>query len=282
MKRFVYLTQSKSAQLPESYADLESEDSDLIQVTWGTEVPGCIFLPKSTWTQGRNRLLAEARSADRPDYLYYIFLDDDLILRRGGWREFEALLLEYEPAVGTPYCLQCFWMLELPDLDVQRCVDFDAMCNAYHREVVQAGIALPYYEALDKESWFYSQWFATEFSLLLYPGHVLQFNKVHVDNTYHGDYQRGGDNILESVRKWFYGEVVRCWTYDWRRWLPHAKIQDFRRRLRKKLWRGLRLFQRPHRRIGSYALSERKKASLFHLKADFWRQRGLPPRQTPL
>ena len=83
MKRFVYLTQSKAAQLPDSYADLESEGSDLIQLTWGVELPGCIFLPKSTWTQGRNRLLAEALAAGRPDYLYFTFLDDDLVLTRG-------------------------------------------------------------------------------------------------------------------------------------------------------------------------------------------------------
>jgi len=79
--------------------------------------PHTLFLPNSTWNQGRNALAAAARARN---CRYYIFVDEDAQLvhrhwdadgagvsipRSTGdtWREFEGLLLEYRPAVAVPH-----------------------------------------------------------------------------------------------------------------------------------------------------------------------------------
>ena len=66
---------------------------------------------KTTWSQGRNILLARAKRRGR-EYKYYIFLDDDVKLsfredfpkvrqqRMSSLRAFEKFLEDYEPAVG--------------------------------------------------------------------------------------------------------------------------------------------------------------------------------------
>ena len=177
--------------------------------------------------------------------------------------------------MGTPYCLKCGWMRNIPGLAVQRCVDYDAMCNAYHREVVHAGLVLPYYEAMDKESWFYSQWFATELSLLLYPGHVLQINTVHVDNIHHGEYLRGNAFILESVRQ----VVLR----------PGGPLLDLRLAalaaarqnpgipppVAAQTLARTTAFPTPAAQGRElYAVPEHRRRALFHLDADYWKHRG--------
>lgn len=79
--------------------------------------PNSVFLPNSTWNQGRNALFAAAR---RHQCRYYIFVDEDaeLVHREWDsdgdsltkpeqlgdtWREFEHLLLTWRPAVAVPH-----------------------------------------------------------------------------------------------------------------------------------------------------------------------------------
>ena len=192
-------------------------------------------------------------------------------MRRGGWREFEARLLDYEPAVATPYCRDYRRAFLTPELDVQRCLEFDAMCNAFHREVIRDEILLPYYPGLDEQSWWFSQWFVIELAHLLYPEHVLQVNTVHLNNSRHGDYPKAG--TLETARGWFFGEVVRSWSHRWRAWLPHEKIVELQRRIRRRRWRERRRFLPAPRKGGAYTLSAAAKRRWLRLEASFWRER---------
>ena len=66
-----------------------------------------IFSSSTTWTTGRNLLFEVARRRGEK-YLYYIFMDDDIVLRfktelnnLNSWREFENFLKRIEPAVGA-------------------------------------------------------------------------------------------------------------------------------------------------------------------------------------
>ena len=269
-KRFLYLIQAKNSDLPESYKSLRGEDSDVLMLTWGAEVPDCLYFPRSTWTQGRNRLLREALSSGT-DYLYYIFLDDDLILRRGDWRVFEAALLKYEPAIGTPFCLDYWGMTSSETMEAHQCLHFDAMCNAFHRDVIHDGILLPYYSGLDAQSWYFSQWFVIELAYLFYPRSVLQFNTVWVDNVQHAAYAK--DANLELASRWFYGEVVKVSRFSWRR-LPWPRYPSaIYRRLRRCFWLGWRRFRKPSSRTGSYSIPLRKREALLNMRAEFWRKR---------
>ncbi len=45
-------------------------------------------------------MLAEAHKLG--DYRYFIFMDDDVEFVRGGYGDFESLLLQLRPAIGVP------------------------------------------------------------------------------------------------------------------------------------------------------------------------------------
>ena len=76
---------------------------------------GNIFLPKSTFNEGRNALLRHALAMEQtPGYEYFIFLDDDVDLvtvnevkhfwredmEENPWRRFEQFLEKFAPRVG--------------------------------------------------------------------------------------------------------------------------------------------------------------------------------------
>lgn len=267
MNRFLYLVQS-AGRLPECYASIPDVQADLLQLTWKEPVEGAIYYPKSTWTQGRNRLLAEAMQ--RPEqYLYYLFLDDDILFEKGNWRSFEQALLNYRPAVASPY------FPEYPpvnrsrlDLQAHTCFYFDAMFNAFHRDVVRDGLLLPYYDGWDHESWWYSQLFIMRLASKLYPRHVLQINSVIIHNSKHGQYPQADD--WKKVEQWFDAEVLH-------RDPPGAVeklLQKFEARVRRHLnvpyidpaYRP----PEPPPRPRSYSVSPARRRRILNFDSPFW------------
>ncbi len=194
MKEFIYLIQS-AAGMP--YPELEGPSCDLILLTWQHPVDrdNAVFLPGSSWNEGRNRLLWEARRRARQtgnDYRYYIFLDDDCRVREdvalarklglpltgNPFRTFERFLLEWEPAVGyTRYD----WQHCEKDRAVNLGHNFDALFNAFHREALE--LLLPYYTGFDSESWLYAQHLLNHLASLFYHPHRIQCNLVETANT---------------------------------------------------------------------------------------------------
>lgn len=83
-KKFIYLIQAKTFFV---YDGLQGPESDYLVLTWGKPPPdgeeNAVYFPNSTLNEGRNELLrlAISKSASgREGYLYYIMMDDDLIL----------------------------------------------------------------------------------------------------------------------------------------------------------------------------------------------------------
>ena len=193
MKKFIYLIQS-AAGMP--YPELEGPSGDIILLTWRqpADRDGAVFLPGSSWSEGRNRLLWEARRRGQRtgnDYLYYIFMDDDCRVREdverarrlglpltgNPFRTFERFLLEWEPAVGyTRYA----WQHCEKDQAVNLGHNFDALFNAFHRETLD--LLLPYYTGFDSESWLYAQHLLNHLASLFYHPHRIQCNLVETAN----------------------------------------------------------------------------------------------------
>lgn len=203
-KVFLYLIQGKGL-LPQSYSTIQSDRSDVLHLTWKDRIEGSIFFPKSTWTEGRNKLLSEALKMDK-EYLYYIFLDDDVEFQKGSWRQFEDELLKYQPAVATPYLIGYPHNIDT-DMEAQTCFMFDAMYNAYHKDVLKDGFILPYFPGFDKKSWWYSQSFVIHLMHLFFPDHTLQINTVRIENNFHGEYPRSSSFTEGS--QWFYRHVLK-------------------------------------------------------------------------
>jgi hypothetical protein len=271
MRKLVYLVQS-AAGAPSSYQAIYSDRADLIQLTWKQPIEGALFLPKSTWSQGRNRLLAEAMGRGE-SYLYYIFLDDDVVFERGDWRAFEDALLNYRPAIATPF------FPDYPpvdrsrlDLEAHTCAYFDAMFNAFHADVARDGLILPYYDGFDAESWWYSQALVMELARELYPEHTVQVNSVVIRNTNHADYPHGDD--WSKVEQWYRSQVLR-------RDAPPSALEAVRRKIVGRLHRHLgihsippafRAPRPPGKPPRTYRISPRDRERKFNPDCPLWRR----------
>ena len=111
-KPYVYLIQGASRhQIPNLE---ETANSDLFFLTFHQQ-NGDIFLPNSTFNEGRNALLRHALAMEQESgYKYFIFVDDDVVLENvddaqyfwkpdmeeNPWRRFEDFLEQYSPSMG--------------------------------------------------------------------------------------------------------------------------------------------------------------------------------------
>ena len=170
-----------------------------------------IFDNTTTWSSGRNRLYGIALNRSH-EYLYYIFLDEDIefyftantprdIISRGTedpLTAFENFLRGYEPAIGLcNYCSRCGKLLaalcssprtttgRLPTI-LPATISFDAAINAFHAKAIRS--LLPYrldYEAI---SWWESQKYVILASDVLFRGQVTRYTTVTAINNEHRDY----------------------------------------------------------------------------------------------
>ena len=173
----------------------ERPGADAVFLTYDCEREGCIFFPNSTFMQGRNRMLAEARRLG--DYRYFIFMDDDVEFVRGGYDEFESLLLQLRPAIGFPVFGRLrdavigfgspFGRIYLPYMDWQIAWDYDGQMNAYHRDLVLDGLVLPYWESFT-DNWWVADIIPCAIARNFYPEGMLQFNRIVISNKIHRDY----------------------------------------------------------------------------------------------
>ena len=205
-KKFLYLVQTEG-DLPTHYSNINHESADVLYLSWKQPRPGDIYFPNSTWTQGRNKLLEAAQKLDG-DYLYYIFLDDDIEFIAGDWRSFERLLLEYQPCIATPRAN--FYPTKSDDsVEAQIVYAFDAVFNAFHRDVVADKILLPYREDFDEESWLLSQLFLIHLAGVCYHHKVLQFNHVKVTQIQHRPYPKGNIGDFLQRETWIKANIFQ-------------------------------------------------------------------------
>ncbi|XP_013380326.1 uncharacterized protein LOC106151544 isoform X1 [Lingula anatina] len=200
-KRFVYLVNAKTrTEVTGLKAD---KDRDVFWLTFKVgDKTGNVNAPNSTWSSGRNMILdyaiEQAKKRGDGGYLYYIFLDNDVILRTRSephvnwkpWSEmkadpyerFEDFLLEFEPAVGYGRYAEPYRQHHELDKPTNIGWDFDACFNAFHRDTLS--FLLPYETSMDNSSWYNAPWIMKQLISMLYNTHRLQCNSVFVENKF--------------------------------------------------------------------------------------------------
>ncbi len=156
--------------------------------------PGTYFDPNTTANSGRNVMFAEAAKGD---YEYIIFMDDDVAFpgrtHEQGFREFEALVDEFHPAIASPAYP---WHLGAsksqtylrPEARVQGVIALDICLNAVHRSVWNW--LLPYWTDFDSLSWWNAAHVFNRVAAVLWPGGAIQFNELPIINLHSGPYPR--------------------------------------------------------------------------------------------
>lgn len=221
-KPFLYLVQTRD-RLPPHYSELQGERSRVLVGCWGAKHDNALHIPGTTWTTGRNRLLESAAAAHAGTYEYLIFVDDDLEFEKGGWREFEDLLLQYRPLIAAPRLIN-YGAPTREDCSAQSAYCFDACFNAFHASVVEDGVLLPYAARFDSRSWHYSQLILIHLAAVLYPGRMVQFNEVVVRNIAHSAYAQDlSFRDAPRVEEWLKQVVLRPTLRRWVRFKPYLK-----------------------------------------------------------
>ena len=207
-KKIVYLIQGRSDLIVNYFQVFNRSYVDAFFLTYDERIEGAYFYPNSTWSQGRNKLLELAKSAG--DYLYYVFCDDDIKFKSGGWELFERQLLRYQPAVAVPV----FGKTRKSPIKFFRFQNFylnDEQFMAFHKDVVKDQVLLPYQSRFDSIHW----WASCEIQEILiqnfYFNSSLQFNNVVISNEQGGRYEDNEENRVRyqiSVKEWLNKQFV--------------------------------------------------------------------------
>lgn len=173
--------------VPPYLADLTTDRADCFAVFFKEPgPPGTIYLPNSTTNTGRNEAF---RQASLGDYEYVVIMDDDVKFEgkthAEGFRQFEALLDEFNPAIAVPrYSWHLRGQNKYSRLDLTKRVQglnaTDAIVNAFHRDVWN--LYLPYWTGADHICWWDAQQIVHRLCMVLMPGSFVQFNELHVIN----------------------------------------------------------------------------------------------------
>ena len=193
-KPYVYLIQGTSRNAIPNLE--ETINSDIFFLTFYQKT-GNIFLPKSTFNEGRNALLRHALAMEQtPGYEYFIFVDDDVDLvtvkeaeyfwkedmEENPWRRFEQFLQKFAPSVGFAQYSQ--WR-QVPESEMYGPVSItttsDESMMAYQRDTLN--ILLPTVEALDKLSFWNGAVVKYFLIKVFYSQSSLQCNSLLTKNT---------------------------------------------------------------------------------------------------
>eukprot|EP00996_Jenningsia_fusiforme_P001652 NODE_2522_length_1179_cov_22.160177_g2304_i0.p1 GENE.NODE_2522_length_1179_cov_22.160177_g2304_i0~~NODE_2522_length_1179_cov_22.160177_g2304_i0.p1 ORF type:complete len:183 (+),score=27.37 NODE_2522_length_1179_cov_22.160177_g2304_i0:568-1116(+) len=117
-------------------------------------------------------------------------------------------MLATRPAVAVPTLRSEASSLHSSRLAARRTLNFDAMVTAFHRDVMFAGIVLPYFDLFDtgavegfRASWWVSQLLLIYVAQMFYPSSIARVTGVTVANMHHGHYPKGLSH--KKLTHWF-------------------------------------------------------------------------------
>jgi hypothetical protein len=209
--KFLYLIQGQVENIKQYYFLKNRPSSEALFLSYDFDVPNTIFLPNSTWAEGRNLLLKTA-SEKFSKYDYFIFLDDDVKIIKGSFDEFEKYLEKLTPAVAVPLfipkTLRTKIDLYIPfisktifSLDYQVCRCADAQFIAFHKDLISDNLITKLHTPFDKISWWLTSSTQQLLILNVYSKHFLQFNKIQIENKLHRKYTNKA--FKQFQEEWF-------------------------------------------------------------------------------
>ena len=235
--KFLYMVQTDSC-LPEYLLEVIGDPSvcpcNVSVLSFETECntpppPNVKYIYTGTntsWGGGRNVLYEEAMKR-KQEYLYFIILDDDLILEEDGvkvsngtsWRKFEEFLVRVEPAVAAVDIGGKLWLRRAAkgrkkmkchvDIDGSSeyfsVARYDAAFNAFHNRTIRN--ILPYTSKFDTITWNFAPIYINAKIEIMYAGHSVLHNKIFATNPVHRPYPKHWPSHWELNR--IFDEVAK-------------------------------------------------------------------------
>ena len=229
---FIYLTQTEQCLTPSLIQALELSDAskcrcDVIVLSYKTECleksePHITYLfgNETTWGSGRNMLYFHAMQR-KLDYLYYIFLDDDITLKfsKAATPEMKRLtpisvfqdwLLDYEPAVGvgdylghdgssTLHSRMRKVCNNLKKVVANPTILFDPLFNAFHAKAVSH--IFPMEISHENHNWWLTDKYVASVVEFKFRGQALMFFPVAVANLLHRPYPKSSNGTDKAWQR---------------------------------------------------------------------------------
>lgn len=218
-------------QRPAWVDELATPDRNVFELCWAPEpahdARDAIHLPKSTWTQGRNRMFDAVRESERrtcKEYDYLIMADDDItfdgLSHADGMDRFEATIAKFRPAVAVPnYGWHFFGQRHVDrSAEVQGIYATDLLLQALHRDVWP--VLMPYWDEFDSQSWWNSGHIQNRIAGTTYAGAVVSVNTVFVQNGRSSDYPRDGRCVAAD-------QLIREMALPGTLWHAHETTESF-------------------------------------------------------
>ncbi|CAH1780388.1 unnamed protein product [Owenia fusiformis] len=186
-----------------------------------------MFGPNTTWTSGRNLAWTYAQK-NLGKYLYYVFLDEDILLKptlprilsknvlnklksnTSILRQFEDCLLETQPAVGAPMfsggdpllisdeCKLDNYRKEWNLPERVPMIYFDMIFVALHNKAIEH--LMPLDVQYDKQSWWASGQYLQMKSYYYFHRQVARYTLMTVHNNRHKGYPRGLVSYADIIK----------------------------------------------------------------------------------
>jgi hypothetical protein len=150
-----------------------------------TPIAGVCFVYDSdcTWAAGRNRLLEAAQKNARHEY--FVFCDDDCVMKRGSFETFSATLLAARPAIAVPVMPKARLFGPLHNRAIQSAVVIDEQMVAIHRKAIGVPGLAPLATAFDPVSWYAACLIFEHQAFAAFDLAVQQFNEIEITNDTH-------------------------------------------------------------------------------------------------
>ena len=98
-------------------------------------------------------------------------------------------------------------------MDCHTVYAFDALMNAFHRDLIEDEVILPYYTGLDSQSWWFSQFFVIHLASVNYPDHVLRLGNTCVRSAQHRPYPRNTMADWAEVETFLFEQIYSDRAY---------------------------------------------------------------------
>lgn len=189
--KVIYLVQGRSDRILGFERNLP-KSSDVIVLTWDKPLErtkcewasALLYLPNSTWAEGRNLLLKNALK-EFNDFDYLIFCDEDAEFETGGSSRFEDFLYSVRPIIGFPLSERIKNEHIYSNCQFERAIRHDQVVQAFSFQSVQEGRVLPIDLQFDSVSWHLTAELNQYLIQRYYFENTITCNLVNVKNTHH-------------------------------------------------------------------------------------------------
>ena len=210
---FLYIAQTATV-LPSIYDCLRKKE--FILLSYKESTPDTkIFLPKSTWTTGRNALREYIIGLEKK-YDYYVFLDEDMVFseysQEEGFNKLEELVDKYRPTIANPNFVEYYKKNIIHGVEAQTTVWYDGMCNIFSKDTLFSNKIFPYIDKFDNQSWWTSQYIMI-ILCSIYKLDIVLFNNLKIINTNH-NYYPNGISCFKDAEQYVFNNLINKTIYQ--------------------------------------------------------------------